>query len=83
MSTLDLTQLTNEALQIELKNRKTAYQTAGFIVGMMIGVAVWSATHNGFNIFLFTPLLFAYWFRSAKPNYDEVKKEIQSRSLKL
>lgn len=81
MTTLNPSQLTNEALQIELKNRKTAYQTAGFIVGMMIGVAVWSATHNGFSIFLFTPLLFAYWFRNAKPDYDEIKKELKSRSI--
>ncbi|MCZ8197886.1 MAG: hypothetical protein O9267_09795 [Flavobacterium sp.] len=83
MKKLNLTQLTNEELQIEAKKRKINYQTAAFIVGMMIGVAVWSAIKNGFGILLFTPLLFAYWFRNAKPEYDEVKKEIQSRNLKL
>ena len=81
MTKLDLTQLTNEELFLELKKRKTSYQTGAFLVGMMIGVAVWSAVQNGFGIFLFTPLLFAYWFRNAKPDYDEVKKEIKHRNL--
>lgn len=78
----NLTQLTNEELQIELKKRKQGYQTGAFIVGMMIGVAVWSAVKNGFGILLFSPLLFAYWFRNAKPEYEEIKKEIKLRNLK-
>ena len=81
MTKFDLTQLTNEELFLELKKRKTSYQTGAFLVGMMIGVAVWSAVKNGFGIFLFTPLLFVYWFRNAKPDYDEVKKEIASRKI--
>lgn len=81
MTKLDLTQLTNEELFLELKKRETSYQTGAFLVGIMIGVAVWSTVKNGFGIFLFTPLLFIYWFRNAKPDYDEVKKEIASRKI--
>ena len=81
MSKIDLSKLTNEDLQIEAKKRKQGYQTAAFIVGMMIGVAAWSAVKNGFGILLFVPLVFAYWFRNAKPDYDEVKKEIASRKI--
>ncbi len=81
MSKPDLTQLTIDELQIEAKKRKQGYQIGAFIVGMMIGVAVWSAAKNGFGILLFTPLLFVYWFRNAKPDYDEIKKEIKSRNL--
>lgn len=79
MSKIDLTQLTIDELQIELKKRKQGYQISAFIVGMMIGCAVWSAVKNGFSMFLFVPLLFAYWFRNAKTDYDEVKQEIESR----
>lgn len=79
MSKIDLGKLTNEELQIEAKKRKQGYQTAAFIVGMMIGVAAWSAVKNGFGILLFTPLLFGYWFRNAKLDYDEVKEEIKRR----
>jgi hypothetical protein len=81
MTELNLAKLTNEELFLELKKRKTAYQTGAFIVGMMIGVAIWSAVKNGFGILIFAPLLFGYWFRNAKPDYDEVKKEIESRNI--
>ncbi len=79
MSKIDLSQLSTDQLQIELKKRKQGYQISAFIVGLMIGCAVWSATHNGNVLFLFVPLLFAYWFRNAKTDYDEVKQEIESR----
>ena len=79
MIKLDLTLLTNKELQIERKKRKQGYQISAFIVGMMIGCAVWSAVQKGFSMFLFVPLLFAYWFRNAKTNYEEVKKEIENR----
>jgi hypothetical protein len=81
MFKISLSQITNEEIFLELKKRKTAYQTGGFIVGMMIGVAVWSVVKNGFGILFFAPLLFGYWFRNAKPDYDEVKKEIASRKI--
>ncbi len=81
MEKKDLTKLTIEELIIELKKRKQGYTIAAFIVGMMIGVAVWSAVKNGFGILLFVPLIFAYWFRNAKSDYDEVKEEINLRNL--
>lgn len=79
MTKLDLTLLTNEELQIERKKRKQGYQISAFIVGMMIGCAVWSAVQKGFSMFLFVPLIFAYWFRNAKTDYDLIKKEIETR----
>ena len=82
MKNLDLTQLTTEELQIELKKRKQGYQIAAFIVGMMMGCAVWSLVQKGLNFFIFVPFVFAYWFRSAKPEYEQVKKEIEFRTIK-
>lgn len=79
MTRQDLTQLTNEELQTELKKRKQNYQIAAFIVGMMIGATVWSAVKNGFTWFLIVPIIFAYWFRNAKPEHEAVKKEIEFR----
>jgi uncharacterized protein HemY len=80
MPKLDLSQLSNNELKIELKKRKQGYQIAAFMVGMMIGCAVWTIFKNGFTWFLIVPFGFAYWFRNAKPEYEEVKKEIESRS---
>ncbi len=80
MTQLDLTKLTIEELQTELKKRKKSYQIGAFIVGMMIGATIWSIVKNGFTWFLFVPFGFTYWFKNAKPEYEAVKKEIESRS---
>lgn len=79
MNNIDLTKLSNEELQIELKKRKQGYQIAAFMVGMIIGCAVWTIFKNGFTWFLFVPFGFAYWFKNAKPEYEAVKKEIELR----
>ena len=80
MTEINLTNLTTAELENELKKRKQGYAISAFIVGMMIGCAVWSAVKNGFSFFLFVPILFAYWFRNAKNDFDEVKKEIETRN---
>lgn len=79
MTKMDPTQLTNEELIIELIKRKQGYTISAFIVGLMIGCAIWSIVKNGFGFFIVVPFVFAYWFRNAKPEYDEIKKEIESR----
>lgn len=79
MIKIDLSKLTNDDLQIEAKKRKQTYQTAAFIVGTMIGCAFMVLVTKGFSMFLFVPLVFCYWFRNAKPDYDEVKEEIKTR----
>lgn len=79
MKKLDVTKLTIEELQVELKKRKTSYQTGAFLVGMMIGVAVWSVVQNSKYFLIIMPLLFGYWFRNSKTEFDEIKNEIASR----
>lgn len=80
MAKLDLTQLTNEELQVELKKRKNNYQGGAFLVGMMIGVAIWGVVKNGKYFLIVMPLIFGYWFRNSKTEFDEIKKEIESRN---
>jgi uncharacterized membrane protein len=80
MTKLDLTQLTNEELQIELKKRKNNYQAGAFLVGMMIGVAIWGVVKYGKYFLLVMPFIFGYWFRNSKTEFDEIKKEMQSRN---
>ncbi len=76
---VDLTKLSLEELLIEQKKRKQSYTSAAFIVGMIIGCAIWSLVKNGFSFIIFIPFVFAYWFKNAKPDYDEIKKEIELR----
>ena len=80
MEKLDLTKLTNEELLVEQKKRKTNYQTGAFLVGMMIGVAIWSVVKNGKYFLIVAPLVFGYWFRNSKTEFEEIKKEIASRN---
>lgn len=79
MNQLDLTQLTNEELQSELKKRKQGYLSSAFIVGMMIGCLIWTIAKNGFTWFIVVPFVFAFWFKNAKPDYEAVKNEVESR----
>ncbi len=81
MNKLDLTKLSNEELLIEQKKRKQGYIISAFIVGMMFGCAFWSFAKKGFSFFIFIPFVFAYWFRNSKNEYEEVKKEIESRNV--
>lgn len=82
MTKLDLTKLTNEELRVELKKRKNNYQAGAFLVGMMIGVAVWGVVKNGKYFLIIIPFVFGYWFKNSKTEYNEIKKEIQSRETK-
>ena len=81
MKKTDLTKLTNEELKIELKKRKNNYQGGAFLVGMMIGVAIWGIVKNGKYFLIVMPFIFGYWFRNSKTEIDEIKKEIKSRNL--
>ena len=83
MEKLDLTQLTTEELLIEQKKRKKNYQTLAFIVGMLIGTAVYSTIKKGFGFFTIFPLFFALLVFNSKSSYDEIKKEIQLRNSQI
>lgn len=79
MTQIDLSQLTNEQLDVELKKRKQGYIICAFIVGMMMGCAFWVLITKGFTWYVFVPFVFAYWFRNAKSDCEEVKNEIENR----
>lgn len=80
MNNLNLTKLTDAELEIELKKRKQGYVISAFIVGMMFGCAAVSIAAVGFSFYILVPFIFAYWFRNAKNDFDEVKKEIETRN---
>ena len=71
--------LSDEALAIEFKKRKSDRTFAAFFVGMFIGIAVWSSVKNGIGFFIFLPFLVAYFFRKVAANYKEIDDEIVAR----
>lgn len=81
MTKLDLTKLTNEALQIELKKKKSSSKLLTVVIGLMIGTAIFTTFKKGFDFFTVFPLFFIPLAITSKSSYDEVKKEIESRNL--
>ena len=49
-----------KSLQEQKKIKSNRLNT--FIIGMLIGVSVYSAIKNGFEFFTFFPLIIAYFF---------------------
>jgi riboflavin transporter FmnP len=79
MKKLDLTQLSIDELLIEQKKRKSAFTLFKFVIGIMIGSAIFSTVMKGFSFFTLLPVFFIPLAFTTKTNYDEVNKEIESR----
>lgn len=81
-----ITALSNEELLKELKRTKKNKITNALLIGMFIGIFVYSAVKNGFGFFTFFPLIFvALLIGSGKKNIElekEVKNELDARDSK-
>jgi hypothetical protein len=53
-------QPTEEEILKEQKNIKKNKMINGFLIGVFVGIAVYSAVKNGFGFFTFFPLILAY-----------------------
>jgi uncharacterized membrane protein len=79
MEQKQLSELTEQELQTELKKRKQMQIFGALAIGFSIGVFIWSATHKGsFWIMLF-PIIVIYVFRNTSDELKAVKKEIENR----
>lgn len=68
-----------EALLLEQKkNKKTKIITA-FLMGLLLGIAVYSSVKNGIGFFTFFPLLFVYLLYKNSMKTNEREKEINAR----
>ena len=75
-----LTELTDQELETELKKRKNERLFAGFLIGILLGISVWSATHKG--AFLpFAILALVIYIAKKYPNVDEITNEINARKV--
>ncbi|MEO0341024.1 MAG: hypothetical protein AAF242_17660 [Bacteroidota bacterium] len=74
-------ELTIDALKAEEKKLKSKGITNAFLIGTVIGVAIWAATHN--TSFLLTLLLLILPFRIGRKNAQalaSVRAAIQKKS---
>lgn len=74
-----LTKLTEEELTQEAKKQKNKVYSFRFMMGIMVGIAVWNATHKGSFVTSCLPLFFLGLFASIEKDYKAVKTEIQTR----
>lgn len=81
MKNLDLTQLTNEELQLEAKKQKSAFNAFKFIIGLLVGVSIYLTIKSGFGVFTILPVAFAPLLFAMKARLNEIKKEMESRKL--
>jgi hypothetical protein len=74
-----LSEFTDEELVQEEKKRKQQSTASNFMIGLVVGVAVYSTVKNGFGFFTFFPLFLIPVFKYKGADYKEVQKEIELR----
>ena len=77
----NLSELNVEELMAEEKKRKSALTLHAFIIGLAVGIAVYSTVKNGFGFFAFFPLLFIISGHRASNKLKSVRAELKSRTL--
>lgn len=86
MDSGNLAGLSDQELLKKLKNVKTYKLIDAVMIGVSIGVVIYSAIKNGFTFFTFFPLLFMFIITKSLAKHKILEKEIQrelnSRNLK-
>jgi hypothetical protein len=73
----NLTDLSEQALVKKMKNLQTNKIVDATIIGVTIGIAIYSLVKNGLEFFTFFPLLIGYMIIRNSANNKILEKEIQ------
>ena len=83
MKSGNLSELSEQELQQQLKKMKSNKIIDAVLIGVTIGVVIYGAVNNGFGFFTFFPLLLTYAIvRNANNNTileNEIQRELASR----
>lgn len=86
MDSGNLAGLSDQELLKKMKNVKTYKLIDAVMIGVAIGVVIYSAIKNGFTFFTFFPLIFMFIIVKSLTKHKILEKEIQrelnSRNLK-
>lgn len=86
MTPKNLSELSEQELSQKLKAIKNNKIFDAVLIGITIGISLYSAVNNGISFFTFSPLLLAYLFIKNSENnkllQKEIEKELHSRNLK-
>ncbi|MCG2611986.1 hypothetical protein LZZ90_10755 [Flavobacterium sp. SM15] len=73
--------LTDQELLQQQKNAKLSTIINAAIMGLFIGVAIYSTIKKGFGFFTVFPLIFAYLLLQNKKKIKATEEELKSRNL--
>lgn len=82
MTQNDFTTLSDEELLQKQKKQKSANVVNALLVGISIGIAIYSYLKNGLGFFTFFPLILAYIAFRNKHDSEALDEEIKARGLK-
>ena len=82
MKKKELSELTDQELLVEAKKMKSAAIINALLIGIMIGVVVWSVAKNTVGLFTLIPLFFAYKLINNSKNDKALKDHLKERNLK-
>jgi len=75
-------ELSDEALLEEVKKMKSTKFYDALIVGLLLGVAIYSTVNNGFGLLTFLPLAYVPVAAKNKARDKELEKLLNERGLK-
>jgi hypothetical protein len=81
MNQKELSELTDQELLAEAKKMKSSSIAHAFVIGLMIGVVVYSIVKNTWGFFTLIPLFFIYRLIENSNNNEELKKLLKERKL--
>ncbi len=82
MTQKELSELTDDELLDEAKKMKSASITNALLVGVVIGIVIYSIVKNSIGIFTLIPLYFAYKLINKSNNNIALEKLLEERKLK-
>jgi hypothetical protein len=82
MGQKELADLTNEELFKEKKKIQYNKVVNATLIGVCVGIFLFSAIKNRFNFFTFFPLILTYPFIKNGKKIKELENELKSRNLK-
>ena len=82
MNKTELANLTDDELLAKAKKMKSNEIMSALVIGIMIGVVIWSVVQNTVGIFTLVPLYFIYKMVSNPNEHAQLKEVLKERGLK-
>lgn len=82
MTKEQLSKLTDQELLDEAKKANSNAFMHALLIGIMIGVVIWSVAKNTVGLFTLIPLFFAYKLLNGSKNNEALKAVLKERNLK-